>query len=90
MRLMRTLLFHVYNKELFPAIRCNLLRRTPAQKDFRFYRGYGGGFQKMRSVQKTAVKYKNSSKTAPAKRREIRKKRWDEEKPYASLKKVKL
>jgi hypothetical protein len=27
--------------ELFPAIRSNLLRRTPAQKDFRCYRGWG-------------------------------------------------
>jgi hypothetical protein len=29
-----------------PAIRFNLLWRTPPQKDFHFYRGYGNNFQK--------------------------------------------
>ena len=32
-------LLYIYNKEQFPAIRSNLLCRTPAQKDFHFYRG---------------------------------------------------
>jgi hypothetical protein len=31
--------FDIVFLELFPAIRCNLLCRTPAQKDFYFYRG---------------------------------------------------
>jgi hypothetical protein len=31
--------FNIFFLELFPAIRSNLLCRTPAQKDFHFYRG---------------------------------------------------